>query len=168
MQKTKVSKRVTNGSKTALAEKAQTFFDFDELDCSAMRDDSRQVITKKVHFPPTNGIGVITKAERINFAKKDEEGSGKRGEIVVDVKFLYDVKKDSKSVDETGVPLGPFKRIIGRQVVDYSTTSVRVHLPKRFQKKLMQLDNLTLLVGCIICTPVYDSGKWIDKKNENK
>ena len=55
MQKTKVSKRMTNGSKTALAEKAQTFFDFDELDCSAMRDDSRQVITKKVSFSSTNG-----------------------------------------------------------------------------------------------------------------
>ena len=114
-------------------------------------------------------VGVVLKAERINFAKKDEEGVGKRGEIVVDVKFVLDVKKDNvRNVDEKGVPLGPFKRTIGRQIVDYGMTSVRVHLPKRYQKKLAELDNVSLLVGSIICTPAYDLGKWIDKKDENK
>ena len=165
MQKNQASKRITDGSKTALAEKAQTYFDFNEIGKEDLRDDSRQVITKKAHYPQQI-IGVISKAQRINFSKKPDEDEGpiaKRGEIVVDVNFVY----DSAPGDEAE-GLGPFKRSVGGVIIDYKSTSIRVHLPKRFQRMLLQLDDMSLLIGGIIATPVYDLAKWIDKKDENK
>ena len=168
MQKNQVSKRITDGSKTALAEKAQTYFDFDEICKDDLRDDSRQVITKKAHFPQQM-VAIIVKAQRINFSKNSDEDEGsvpKRGEIVVDVKFAYDVKKVTVGDDEEG--LGPFKRSIGGQIIEYRSTSIRVHLPKRYQRMLVQLDDMSRLVGGIMATPVYDLAKWIDKKDEMK
>ena len=141
------------GAKGVLAVASKVEFDFDELELSDMQDNVRQTITKKKHFP-RGLVGVITRAERIDFSKDKKKDS--RVELVVDVAFVYDIHNEA------------MKRTFEGEEIDYNEASIRLHLPKRYQDQLEGLNDLSLLQGGLVLCPNHDGGKWKDKKDEDK
>ena len=127
----------------------QVEFDFDKIDINDVEDSARQVIIKKRHYP-IDFVGLIIKAERVNFNK---DRSDDRLEIVVDVRFVFDLL-NAKSI-----------RMIENEEIDYKESSVRLHLPKRYQEQFKGLDNLNLLVGGLVLCPNHDKEKWSNKRN---
>ena len=79
-----------------------TEFDADSIDPSQCRDAPRQIILKKKRFP-TQIIAVIVGATRVNFSK--EQDPKKRKEIVINVRFLFDLTQQSmvrRTINENG------------------------------------------------------------------
>ena len=145
--------RFNKGSKSLVSTQKTVELDINELDLEDVQDSARQLITKKAHFP-TDMIGVITKAERINFSKdkKKEE----RNEIVVDIQFVYDLE-NKKLVRE----------IYGDEI-EFSQLSIRFHIPNRYQDTLEGLVDCSALVGGLILCPKHDKVKWTNEKDEDK
>ena len=123
----------------------QTFVevDFYSMGPEDMSDTPRQVIIKKKYFPK-DMLGVITKAERVDFKKNGDE---LEEQLVCDILFILDLKGCA------------FKRSLGGKVDrvdDYFGVSIRFHLPKRFQDKFAGLDP-SRLVGSILMSPEHDT-----------
>ena len=158
-KKTSQVSRYSQGSKGLVATNSVVELDFDELDLSDMQDNARQHITKKKNFP-RGMVGVIVRAERIDFSKdhkKKDASRMERVEIVVDVDFIYDLQQGDE-----------LKRTIAGTEIDYSPASICLHLPKRYQDQLEGLIDLSALHGSLILCPQHESGKWTDKKDEEK
>ena len=142
--------RMSKGNKSlVLTEKTVEF----NLDLEDLQDSTRQLITKKANFP-TDMIGVLTKAERINFSK--DKRKEEHNEIVVDVQFVYDLEEKHLT------------REIGGDEIDYSQSSSSFHMPKRYQDTLEGLVDCSVLVGGLILSPKHDKAKWTNEKDEEK
>ena len=139
--------------KSVLSTSSKVECNFDEIDLQQMQDHARQNITKKKHFPKSM-IGVITRAERIDFSR--DKKKDRRNELVVDVAFICDIHE------------GGMKRNFEGIEIDYNNSSIRLHLPKRYQDQLEALNDLSLLQGGLVLSPNHDSDKWKDKKDEEK
>lgn len=144
--------RLQKGSMSLVS--CKKFFDFNEIDLNDVSDSARQVITKKIHFP-TNMVGIITKAERIVF-KKDFNHTETGGEIVVDIQFLFDLDENK------------LNRKFESKEINYKNTSIRFHLPRRYQEKFSALNEVSLLVGGLLMSPRHDKSKWNDKDTKEK
>jgi len=121
----------------------QVEFDFDEIDINDVEDSPRQVIIKKRHHP-IDLVGLIIKAEKVNFNK---DRSDDRLEIVIDERFVFDLL-NAKSI-----------RTIENEEIDYKESAVRLHLPKRYQDQFKGLGNLNLLVGGVVLCLNHDKEK---------
>ena len=141
------------GTKGIVATMSKVEFDFDELDLLDMQDNARQNVTKNKFFP-RGMVGVIVRAERIDFSKDKKTNS--RAELVIDIEFIYDIQEEG------------MKRVFGGEEIDYTEAFIRLHLPKRYQDQLEGLADLSLLQGRLILCPNHDSDKWKDKKDEDK
>ena len=114
-----ITTKQSKGTKSLTVSHEISEIDFDEIDPSLIRDDPRQVIIKKKHFP-RKLVAIVSSAKRIDFSKeKDKKG---REEIVVNLECLFDLDNQNMI------------RIVDGQEVDYSGIEVRFHLPKRFQE----------------------------------
>ena len=99
-------------------------------------------------------VGVVTRAERIDFSKDKKKGG--RVELVLDIAFIYDIEG------------GEMKRTFSGEEIDYTKASIRLDLPKHYQDQLERLLDLSLLHGTLIICPQHDSIKWQDKKDAEK
>ena len=140
--------RMSKGNKSLVITEKTVEFNIDQLDLEDLQDSARQLITKKANFP-TDMIGVLTKAERINFSK--DKRKEERNEIVVDVQFVYDLEEKHLT------------REIGGDAIDYSQSSIRFHMPKRYQDTLEGLVDRSVLVGGLILSPKHDKAQ-VDKR----
>lgn len=147
------SQRIQKGSKSLVS--SRKVMDFDELDLNDVSDSARQVITKKIHFP-TNMVGIITKCERITFTKEKHFAGKTGGEIVIDIQFIYDIEGKK------------LLRKIESEEINYSKSSIRFHLPKRFQEKFEALSDCSLLLWGLIMSPKHDSSKWMNSESKDK
>ena len=152
-RKTSHVARFGKGNKGLMATNSVTEFNFDAIQLADTQDNARQDITKKKFFP-RGMIGVVVRAERIDFSKDKKKNC--RVELVVDVDFVYDIQQEG------------LKRSFQGEEIDYTEASIRLHLPKRYQDQLEGLVDLTLLHGTLILCPQHDPIKWTDKKDEDK
>ena len=64
---------------------------------------------------------------------------------MVDVQFIYDI---------LGLKL---IKIVGNDEIDYNESSIRLHLPKRYQDQLEGISDLSLLNGGLILSFLFPS-----------
>ena len=140
--KTSQVARVGKCNKGLMATNSVTEFDFDAIDLCDTQDNARQNITKKKFFP-RGMVGVVVRAERIDFSKDKKKDS--RVELVIDVDFVYDIQEEG------------LKRSFQGEEIDYTEASIRLHFPKRYQDQLEGLVDLTLLHGAFILCPQHDA-----------
>ena len=118
-KKQQVTLRHSKGNRSIVLSKENAEFDADAIDPMDCCDKPRQVILKKKHFP-TQMIAIVVGATRVNFSKDKEHT--KRLEIVLNIRFLFDLLKNNL-----------VREISGGESIDYSGIEFRFHLPKRYQ-----------------------------------
>ena len=158
-QRKAVVSKQSKGSKSLVISQEVDFVDIDNIDLSDIRDSPRQIILKKKDFP-SQLVGYITNATRVNFSKDKSKPTNDREEIVVNIVFMFDLlnKKLIREIDAYAE----------ESKVNYVGIEIRFHLPRRYQDKFQNIADLSFLIGALLVVPAYDATKWRKDKDENQ
>ena len=148
----KTSKNISNDQITVHRELAQ--FNPDLLAPEDCADNPRQIIIKKKNFP-SECIGVIKSAVRVDFAGKNDK-SNSRQEIVINFELILDLTGDD------------LEREVDGENISYKEIEMRFHLPKRFQDIFAHAHDLEFLKNALILAPKYDQEKWRNVQDPEK